>query len=128
MKIAVFGQAYKTGSLGYIKDLLKLLSENEVHIVDEVYDLIKDDLNKIYKTFPSNKSLSHKYDYMISVGGDGTILRAATIIRNSNIPIIGINTGRLGFLATIHKKDMSDALEQLLAGNFQEHQTYLSYV
>jgi NAD+ kinase len=51
---------------------------------------------------------------MFTIGGDGTILRAVTFIRNSKIPIIGINTGRLGFLATIQKDQIALAVEKLL--------------
>lgn len=120
MKIAVFGQAYKTDSLKYIVDLLALLDKKdcEVFVVDNVYSLIKNQIKSTYKTFESDKLIDSKFKYMISVGGDGTILRATTIIRDSNIPVIGINTGRLGFLATIHKEDMQDAIDQLLVGNF----------
>ncbi len=120
MKIAVFGQAYKTDSLKYILQLLGLLDKKncEVYIVDEVYRLIENQVKSVYKTFDSSKILNPTFDYVISIGGDGTILRAATIIRNSNIPIIGINTGRLGFLANVPKEDMQKAINQLFAGEF----------
>ena len=55
---------------------------------------------------------------MFTIGGDGTILRAVTFVRNSNIPIVGINTGRLGFLATIQKDEISIAIELLLKQQF----------
>ncbi|MEN8193144.1 MAG: hypothetical protein ABFS12_10035, partial [Bacteroidota bacterium] len=67
MKIAVFGQAYKTDSLNYIKDLLELLSAHEVHIVDDVYNQIKNDLNKSYTTYIDSQPLNLNFDYMISV-------------------------------------------------------------
>ena len=56
---------------------------------------------------------------MISVGGDGTMLRAAGIIQGSNIPVIGINTGRMGFLANVHKEEMDEALDLLKARKFR---------
>lgn len=120
MKIAVFGQAYKTESLDYILSLLDFLSTKEcvIFLVQDVSDLIKDKTTVPYQTFKSKESLTLNIDYLISVGGDGTILRAAAIIKNSNTPIIGINTGRLGFLATINKEDMIVAVNELLKGSY----------
>lgn len=121
MKIAVFGQAYKTDSLRYVVDLVELLrnKECEIIIVDDVYKLIQSELAFEFQTFKSKKIVEKGINYMISVGGDGTILRAASLIQDANIPIIGINTGRLGFLATIHKEYMHEAIEMLFKGRFQ---------
>lgn len=115
MKVALYGQAYRTESLRYIVALIQLLTEKnfEVSVVKSVYKLIKSELNQEFKTFSTTESLDAQTEYMISVGGDGTILRAAGIIQNSNIPIIGINTGRMGFLANIHKEEMSEAIDLL---------------
>ena len=64
---------------------------------------------------------------MLTVGGDGTILRAVTFIRNSDIPIVGINTGRLGFLATVQKDGIKYAIGQLLKQNYKiKERTLLS--
>ena len=54
-------------------------------------------------TINSSNIGNHKIDYIICFGGDGTILNAATLVQDKEIPIVGINTGRLGFLATISK-------------------------
>jgi len=120
MKIAVFGQAYKTDSLRYIVDLLAFLSTKncEIIVVEDVYALIKFNLTSSFTTFKSNKIVEKGIDYMISVGGDGTMLRAASIIQESKIPVIGINTGRLGFLATIQKENMETAINLLFEGSF----------
>ncbi|HIP48590.1 MAG TPA: NAD kinase [Lutibacter sp.] len=121
MKIAVFGQAYKTESLNYILNLLDFLNTKvcDIFLVQDVSDLIKDKTTVRFQTFKPKEALTQKIDYLISVGGDGTILRAAAIIKDSNIPIIGINTGRLGFLATINKEDMLVAIDELLKGNYR---------
>jgi len=120
LKIAVFGQAYKTESLTYIVKLLDFLNAKDcsVSVVEDVFELIKNKTSKPYPTYKPKEILKDNYDFLISVGGDGTILRAASIIADSNIPIIGINTGRLGFLATINKENMSEAIEKLLQGSF----------
>ena len=52
-------------------------------------------------------------DAMISIGGDGTILDAVTLIRDSEIPILGVNTGRLGFLASISKDEIKDSISKV---------------
>lgn len=56
---------------------------------------------------------------MVVIGGDGTFLRAATIVRNAQIPLIGINQGTLGFLAELEVEEFEEKLEQLIAGNYR---------
>jgi len=121
MKIAVFGQAYKTDSLQYVINLISLLKKKkcDIVVVKDVYELIQDKLATSFSTFASDKVIDEAIDYMISVGGDGTMLRAASIIRHTKIPVIGLNTGRLGFLATVHKETIETAIDQLFDGNFQ---------
>ncbi|MCL4120406.1 UNVERIFIED_CONTAM: hypothetical protein GTU68_033649 [Idotea baltica] len=64
---------------------------------------------------------------MFTLGGDGTILRAVTYIRDLDIPILGINTGRLGFLATINKKNIAESINLILNGEFSiQKRTLLS--
>jgi NAD+ kinase len=63
--------------------------------------------------------LDDSFDLMISVGGDGTILRAITHVKDLDIPIVGINTGRLGFLATIKRDDIIGALDQIFEGKYR---------
>jgi len=117
MKVAIYGQYYKTEDTLYVKELLQVLKQNNIEfVVEKNYSkgLIKhidiDNLN----TFLTYKELNNSFDFMFTIGGDGTILRAVTFIRNSKIPIIGINTGRLGFLATIQKDQIALAVEKLL--------------
>lgn len=118
-RIAVYAQAYKTDSLTHVLDLLDYLQTKDckVSLVDSVLKLIKDDA-KIDSSYPYGKELSNNFDFLISVGGDGTILRAATLLTNTNIPIIGINTGRLGFLASVHKEKMKKAVDALFEENY----------
>lgn len=115
MKVAIYGQAYRTESLDYIVQLIHLLTERncDVAVVKSVYKLISSQLPKEYPTFSTTQSIDADTDFMFSVGGDGTLLRAAGIIQKTSIPIIGINTGRMGFLATIHKEEMSEAIDLL---------------
>lgn len=71
------------------------------------------------ETFTCNDNLQDSIDLFFTFGGDGTILNAATIIQGKNIPIVGVNTGRLGFLATINIEYLFESLENILAGNYK---------
>ena len=68
-------------------------------------------IHETYQTFSSHTELDSSFDLLISIGGDGTILRAATLVRNSGIPILGINAGRLGFLASVQKDNIDSFLQ-----------------
>jgi len=69
----------------------------------------------------------HGLDFFLSIGGDGTLLDSVCLVGNKEIPILGLNTGRLGFLATVATDKIEDAMEQLAMGNFQiESRTLLS--
>jgi len=68
-------------------------------------------VKKPYKTFNSYTELDNSFEMLISIGGDGTILRAATLVRNTGVPILGINAGRLGFLAMVQKENIETFLQ-----------------
>jgi len=117
MKIAIYGQYYKVEDKKYLEELLSLLNKYTIEFVFEknYYAGLKMHVEvPSAKTFSSYKELNNSFDFMFTIGGDGTILRAVTFIRNSNIPIVGINTGRLGFLATVQKDEIANAIELLL--------------
>ena len=117
-KVAIYGQAYNLSAEKEIKILLSALEKNNIVVFfeKEFYDLLVENnsLTKKHPTFSHFKDLSNSFDVMFSIGGDGTILRAVTYIRDLNIPIIGINTGRLGFLATVKKDQIEEAVDLLL--------------
>lgn len=118
MKIAIFGQYYQNDTRPIIKDIFVFLNEKSVELVIEenflkiLYE--QEIVKKQYKTFTSHKELDSTFDMLISIGGDGTILRAATYVRNSGIPVLGINAGRLGFLAKVQKENIADFLQTVL--------------
>jgi NAD+ kinase len=64
-------------------------------------------------TFFTHEDLTNEIDFLISLGGDGTLLDTVTLVRNKNIPVVGINFGRLGFLASIGRDELSDAIKAL---------------
>lgn len=117
MKVAIFGQYYQNDTRPIIKDIFVFFNKNNVEMVIEenflkiLYE--QEIIAKQYKTFSSYADLDQSFDILVSIGGDGTILRAATYVRNSGIPIVGINAGRLGFLAKVQKENI-DAFLQIV--------------
>ena len=115
MKVAIYGQYYQNSTEPIIRDIFVFFNENNVEMIIEaaflklLYD--KQIVKKEYQTFHSYKELDSSFDIMISIGGDGTILRAATLVRDSGIPILGINAGRLGFLAMVQKDEIAQFLQ-----------------
>ncbi|HLP65804.1 NAD kinase [Flavobacterium sp.] len=118
MKVAIFGQYYQNDTRPIIKDIFVFFNKNNVELVIEEKFLAilyeQQLLEKKYKTFNSYSDLDQSFDILVSIGGDGTILRAATYVRNSGIPIIGINAGRLGFLAKVQKENIESFLQIVL--------------
>jgi len=70
----------------------------------------------------SIESLAKQCDLIMSIGGDGTLLSAARAIVNTNVPLIGINLGRLGFLVDISPEEMNVQIKQILEGHFHEEE------
>lgn len=118
MKVAIFGQNYSDNTYNCVTTLLSFLDKEQSKIVIEKEFLSAINLpNNI--TLDTFTQLDKSYDLLVSIGGDGTILRAVTYVRDFNIPIVGINTGRLGFLATIQANEISNALTQIFNKNYK---------
>src|SRR5690554_2044797 len=122
MKIAIYSQNFKNKET-CIGTLLNYLSQKKanVFIENQFYRLIDKhfDLKNNYKEFEVFQTLDNSFDLLISIGGDGTILRAITYVSDLSIPIIGINTGRLGFLATIQNNQIESALDSIYEGDYR---------
>ncbi|HLU81289.1 MAG TPA: NAD kinase [Flavobacteriaceae bacterium] len=118
MKVGIYGQFYQEDSGENIQDLLHGLNKENIEVVieKEFFELLKQhtDISHQYLHFSTFEELDKTYDLFFSIGGDGTILKTAWFIRDLGIPIVGINTGRLGFLATIHKSEIKKAIEGIL--------------
>ncbi len=114
MKVAIYGQYYKKKAAKYLKKLFQVLDEINANVVIEstYYESLSQDFKtlKSYATFSSYKDLNSDYTMFFSIGGDGAFLRAITYVRGSNIPILGINIGRLGFLANVKKNEIKEAV------------------
>ncbi|TGD57242.1 NAD kinase [Flavobacterium humi] len=118
MKVAVFGQFYQNTTSPIIERLFSFLKEHGIEtVMEEKFSAILVENGLIQDTYPkfsSHKDLDKSFDMLISVGGDGTFLRAATVVRNSGIPILGINAGRLGFLATVQQNNIETFMQLVL--------------
>ena len=122
MKIALFGQYYQNNTAEIVEKVVSFLEANNITIAFETCFLAtlkeKNIILKEYDTYSDYSDLDLNFNALISVGGDGTILKAATFVRDKNIPIIGINAGRLGFLATIQFENIESLLQKLLNNDY----------
>jgi NAD+ kinase len=118
MKIAIYSRG---GETLHNEDLLALLTELEkekisVVISKDFFEQVRNALPGAdkYKTFYSSDDLDESFDSIISLGGDGTLLDTVILVRDKNIPVLGINFGRLGFLASIGKEHLQTAVKALV--------------
>lgn len=121
-KVGIYGQFYHENSEIYIQHILDALQKKDIEIViEENFLTILQKQKEITQDFSQVKTFSEldrSYDLFFSIGGDGTILKSVTFVRDLGIPIVGINTGRLGFLATIQKEKITENINQILEGNY----------
>jgi NAD+ kinase len=122
MKIALHGKPFAKEIRTYIQDLLLQLQEIEAEVqISENFEKIlkKSRLKAIPKLVYSNPKELFEADFFCSLGGDGTLLESVTHIGAKETPILGINTGRLGFLATTPPNEINRAIKSLLAGHYK---------
>ncbi|TXE15440.1 NAD kinase [Psychroserpens burtonensis] len=120
MKVAVYSLYYPEKTSECFDELIGVLQKNKVdiHIEAKFYEQLVSEVKKI-DSIQTFSELDESFDLLISVGGDGTILRAITFVKDFSIPIVGINTGRLGFLATIQTDKIETAIEHILHGHYK---------
>ena len=123
MKVAIYGIKFNDDAFPYIEQLFKLLIKNnsQIYINHDLHEFIGDriSLSPEISIYHTPCKIDKELDFLISIGGDGTILDTITTVRESNVPIIGINTGRLGFLANNPKMEVESAIYNLKNGNFK---------
>lgn len=123
MKIALFGSTYNEDMEAYYIELLGHLNyyNSELLVYKPFYDvLLKNHLiNKNTDVFSTHDELKDRVDFMFSIGGDGTLLKTITLIKDSGIPVLGFNTGRLGFLSGTGREEIKDAIEALSENKYK---------
>lgn len=124
MKIAIHSKLFRTEHKPYVQKLFDCLSKHkaEIYLNKTYHDLIKgevavDHFYGLFENYHDFKKLN--IDFMISLGGDGTILDTVTIVRDSKVPILGINLGRLGFMAMIEKNQIEIAVDAIFNNSFE---------
>jgi NAD+ kinase len=117
MKIAIYSRGIENDQFQDINPLLQELINHSAEPVifqdffNQFYSAI--DIKGKYSTFHAGEKLDPGIDCMISLGGDGTLLDTVTLVKDTGIPVLGINYGRLGFLANIGKEDMKSAIDAI---------------
>ncbi|MGB5237773.1 MAG: NAD kinase [Flavobacteriaceae bacterium] len=121
MKVAIYGQVLQENTADYVDELLDELKKTNavVSIEKRFYQLLGQQIGvDKYATFTESSGLDDSFDMLVSFGGDGTILRAITFIWDLGIPIVGVNTGRLGFLSTFKKEEVRKVVREFLDGAY----------
>ena len=121
LRFALFGNTHQAKKSAAVKEVLSCLSSHQATIyIDKEYDsFLKDTLHMEVSADGIFEDSDFDADFVISMGGDGTFLRAASKVRDKNIPIVGINMGRLGFLADVNDQEVTACIEALYNKNYR---------
>ncbi|MFD2552039.1 NAD kinase [Bizionia sediminis] len=128
MKIAIFGQAFNAQTQEAFVVIWHYLNNKKdvtVCIISEFNNIIQENKPHNFPDSQVTNTLDSSFNLLISIGGDGTILRAITYVHDKNIPVIGVNTGRLGFLATIQSQAIIPALDAIFANSYKISERHL---
>ena len=119
MNIAIYSAFFSPETLTYIKTVIEYLETHHhtIVLVDRLKKHLGEDQER-YSYFDDNEILKSNIDFLFSIGGDGTLLRSVTVVRNSEIPIFGINTGRMGFLTSLHRDVLAEGLDLFFNGKY----------
>ncbi|MDR1553860.1 MAG: NAD kinase [Prevotellaceae bacterium] len=129
MKIAVYGRNIPKSIDNYLS-ILNVLKSNDCKpfLYYEFAKFLSENLSDFrdYSTFSEEDYLTSDFAFFVSLGGDGTFLEATRFIRKNNIPVIGVNTGSLGFLANVSVDEFSNVLDEILNKKYEiEHRTLI---
>ncbi len=122
MTIAIYSRSSNHNHSNYIEDIYRLLKDEGVDLIifEPYYQFIKKTyhFNLSLETFSNSEELIAKASYVISLGGDGTLLETIDLVKKSGVPLLGVNTGRLGFLASVNTNDLKKSIQLLLKEKF----------
>ena len=119
MKIALYIAFHNKSSIDCCKDIIGIISGNNQLVIDsKIRNELSKEAQKKFSFFDSKKPIENDINFVFSIGGDGTILRSITYVKDSNIPVLGINTGRLGFLTSIQKENIQEAISLINNNKF----------
>ncbi len=120
MKIAIYGQSYIGKDISYVFQLLEELQKHKATVAIEsaFAELVAGKTSIEFQKFSNEEGLDASFDMLVSFGGDGTMLRAITYVKDLGIPIVGVNTGRLGFLSTFKKEEVKKVVTEFVSGAY----------
>ncbi len=122
MKVGIYGKKFDKLNENAVVELISRLEQAsiEIAIYEPFYDLIKPKikLSKEVSLFSASRHIVNKIDFLFSLGGDGTLLETLALVKGSGIPILGINTGRLGFLSSVSESEIAYAIDSLCTDNY----------
>jgi NAD+ kinase len=124
MKIGIFGRTFNPDFSKFIVEFFRILQDNNIHVViyKPFYEFICKETKlstMVFSLFEEPDNSPEDIDFLISIGGDGTFLESIMFLKNFEIPVIGLNSGRLGFLANISREEISEALSAIISGNYE---------
>ena len=120
-KFALFGNVYQAKKSAHVLRLLSILEKHqaEVYVQKEFFQFLTKEQKMDLQVAGTFEEDNFEADMVLSMGGDGTFLKAATHVGNKNIPILGINTGRLGFLADVSPEELEETFEDIYKNNYK---------
>ena len=123
MKLFIYSQLLKEKDIEYVSELLSVIKNNDIKLsisssYAEQLEGSTLDLPPYNKVTSYEELIAERPDMVVTLGGDGTILNAIDIVRDSGIPILGVNLGRLGFLSSIEKSKIKASIEGVLKGDY----------
>ena len=130
MNIILCGSPFESEKAKYVQHLIKKLEEyaSFIAVEHQFHDFLIDNIkfNKEIKIFETIEELDLSIDFILSIGGDGTLLNTTSLIGYKGIPILGINTGRLGFISSVSTDQIDNAINQLIHKKYNiENRTLL---
>ena len=122
MNIAIYGRPVNTNQLTLAESVISLLKKTDckIRIHAPYLTFLESNLKKKLSldVFNTNEDIKSDTDFLFSIGGDGTLLDTVFLVKDSNIPIVGINAGRLGFLSSISRENLEMAISSLSKGHY----------
>ncbi|MDG1291658.1 MAG: NAD kinase [Flavobacteriaceae bacterium] len=120
MNIAIFCAFDTPATIEFAKATIAYLENKGHHLtLDQRLSTHLPEKAKAYDAFDAHATIDTKNDYLFSIGGDGTLLRSITFVKDTEIPILGINTGRLGFLTSLQKESLNEALDKFFSEKYK---------
>ncbi len=121
MRIAIYGRQFNDSVLPFVQQLFDSLAAHgvEIYVHHQLYESLTGRFAHLqYHNLEADRPIKDFIDIFITIGGDGTMLDIVSIIRDTGIPVIGINFGRLGFLASINKSDIAAAVDAVVSQRY----------